>query len=77
MKQIIGFKFKIEEKDIGIERLVLVVEGEELLVVYRLQFEELVVRMGELLEVFEGVERQEGEVDGEGKEGRVVVIVVF
>ncbi|KAK4652240.1 hypothetical protein QC762_609390 [Podospora pseudocomata] len=76
-KQTIGLKFKIEEKDTGIERPVLVAEGEELPVAYRLQFEELVVRTGELLEAFEGAERQEVEVDGEGREGRAVVIAAF
>ncbi|KAK0744838.1 hypothetical protein B0T21DRAFT_429713 [Apiosordaria backusii] len=76
-KQTIGLKFKVEEKDTGIERPVLVAEGEELPVAYRLQFEELVVRAGELLEAFEGAERQEGETDGEGREGRAVVIAAF
>ncbi|KAK0665618.1 hypothetical protein QBC41DRAFT_232400 [Cercophora samala] len=76
-KQTIGLKFKIEEKDTGIERPVLVAEGEELPVAYRLQFEELVVRTGELLEVFERAERQEGGTDGEGREGRAVVIAAF
>ncbi|KAK4171945.1 hypothetical protein QBC36DRAFT_382173 [Triangularia setosa] len=76
-KQTIGLKFNIEEKATGIEGPVLVAEGEELPVAYRLRFEELVVRTGELLEGFEGAERQEGEMDGEGREGRAVVIAAF
>ncbi|KAK4199996.1 hypothetical protein QBC40DRAFT_226733 [Triangularia verruculosa] len=76
-KQTIGLRFSIEEKDMGVERPVLVAEEEELPVAYRLQFEELVVRTGELLEAFEKAEKQEGEIDGAGREGRAVVIASF
>lgn len=67
--QTVGVRFRVREMNTGIERPVLVAEGEEIPVSYRLEYAELLVRTTRLLMM---VEKSEGqEID---PEGRAVVI---
>ncbi|KAK4465875.1 hypothetical protein QBC42DRAFT_333136 [Cladorrhinum samala] len=68
----VGVRFRVREMDTGIERPVLVAEGEEIAVSYRLEYVELLVRTSRLLMM---VEKSEGqEIDPQG--GAVVIAAV-
>ncbi|KAK4169921.1 hypothetical protein QBC43DRAFT_39038 [Cladorrhinum sp. PSN259] len=60
----VGVRFRVREKHTGIERPVLVAEGEEIPVAYQLEYEELLVRTSKLLMMVEKSEDQEIATEG-------------